>query len=229
MEFKPVYDVMIEAPTLESFTKSCVLLKDYSRGTSETIIPRVALQAPILDIESRIIPYLRTALANSTGVGGMVVSDDDAAYQVDEASNTAERAALTGKKWIGIKSKLEIQDITPGATMKAEDFLLSLQSLDNYRLGLYGLDNGGLFEKKAHTLETEEAVNRGNVGLIMQDGLTLRQDFCDIVNSIWGLGIGVMVSETTVGMDLDGNGLAMDQDNNPGPANDDEGGKESDV
>ena len=31
-----------------------------------------------------------------------------------------------------------------------------LQSLDNLRLSTYGIDNGGLFEKKAHKLEEEQ-------------------------------------------------------------------------
>lgn len=60
-----------------------------------------------------------------------------------------------------------------------------MQSLDNFRLSLYGLKNGGIFEKDSAYVNTITAGNiQNNVGLVYQDGLTLRQKFCDIVNSI---------------------------------------------
>ena len=62
--------------------------------------------------------------------------------------------------------------------------MLAMQSLDNLRLSGYGIDNGGLFEKKAHELQSEADINGGPVGLVMQDGLSIRQNFCNIVNSI---------------------------------------------
>ena len=94
--------------------------------------------------------------------------------------------------------------MSTGQVAKAEEFLLAMQSLDNFRLSTYGLDNGGLFQKKSHMLEAEQEMNMGSVGLINQDGLTLRQDFCDIVNSITGLGMWCEISENVVGVDIDG-------------------------
>ena len=44
----------------------------------------------------------------------------------------------------------------------------------------------------------------------MQDGLSIRQNFCNIVNSIWGLGIWCEPSENINGMDMDGDGDAYD-------------------
>ena len=87
-----------------------------------------------------------------------------------------------------------------------------MQSLDNLRLSGYGLENGGLFEKKAHILESENAVNQANVGLVLQDGLSIRQNFCNIVNSIWGLGIWCEMNEAAVNADLDGDGVNYDRD-----------------
>lgn len=73
-------------------------------------------------------------------------------------------------------------------------------------MSLYGLDNGGLFQKKSHMLEAEQEMNAGNVGLILRDSLNQRQTFCNRVNSIWGLGIWCDVSEVVLGIDKTGDG-----------------------
>jgi len=68
-------------------------------------------------------------------------------------------------------------------------------------------------------LQTEANQNSSNTALILQDGLTNRQRFCDIINSIWGLGIWVESSEVSLGADKDANGIIEDdftQDGTPG-------------
>ena len=90
-----------------------------------------------------------------------------------------------------------------------------MQSLDNFRLSMYGLDNGGLFQKKSHVLEAEQEMNTGTTGLILRDSLQCRQDACNIINSIWGLNIWVEPSEVISGLDTNGDGqLGSNEDNN---------------
>jgi hypothetical protein len=67
-------------------------------------------------------------------------------------------------------------------------------------------------------LQTEQDMAGGAVGLILQDGLTKRQLFCDIVNSIWGLGIWCDVSETVSGTDKNLDGELSDQTEPQTPA-----------
>ena len=62
-------------------------------------------------------------------------------------------------------------------------------------------------------------MNAGNEQLIYQDGLTLRQKFCDIVNSIWGLGIWCEASELVTGMDTNMDGVIMDNQDQSGIPN----------
>ena len=110
-----------------------------------------------------------------------------------------------------------------------------MQAMDNLRLSFLGLDNGGLFQKKAHLLEAEQKANTGNAGLVLQDGLKQRQAFCDLVNSIWGLGIWCDISEVVEGIDKDGNGEISDQQDQSGaesgaqPENNDDGGDEDGI
>lgn len=211
---KPIYSVYTteEGLTLDEFNNNCVLLSDYSKQISQTTLPRQTLNEGIIDVEADCIPFLRTALLNSTGVMGMRVNNQDEYSSVSQASISVNNAALAGHKYIPIIGSVDFQDLTGGETAKSEEFLQTMQSLDNFRLGTIGLENGGLFQKKAHMLQDEQSMNAGaGIGPIMQDGLTLRQTFCDIVNSIWGLGIWCEVSETVDELDRDMNGALEDE------------------
>lgn len=197
LNFKPVYDIVdlndfenSSSEEMDSFLKnSCVLLKDYSEQVSQTNIPRQILNDPVLDIMSECVPFLRTALLNSTGIQGMRVDQESDAESVYAASSALNKAALTGQKYVPIVGHTEFQDLTSGATLKSEEFLLAMQALDNYRLSLYGLSTGGLFQKKSHMLESEQSMNASTTGLVLYDSLKYRQDFCTIINSIWGIGM----------------------------------------
>ena len=134
----------------------------------------------------------------------MRVNSQDEYANVEAASRSINRAALEGKKWVPVVGNVDFQDLTGGEVAKAEEFLLAMQSLDNYRLSLYGLDNGGLFQKKSHMLEAEQKMNTGTTGLVLRDSLQCRQDACNIINSIWGLDIWCEPSEVVLGMDTDG-------------------------
>lgn len=205
----PRYEVMTdpEEATVENVLDSCVILRDYSQQISQTILPRSTVNESVLNVMAECIPLMRTALINSTGVNGMKVSNEDEQSNVKAASLAIQRAALNGEKWIPIVGQVEFQEMVSGPTSKAEEFLLAMQSLDNYRLSLYGLDNGGLFQKRSHMLEAEQRMNNGNSGIILQDGLYQRQEFCDIVNSWFGLSIYCEISETVNNIDVNGDML----------------------
>ena len=193
---------------LNKIEKSCVLLHDYTPQISQTNIPRQILNDPILDVMSDCVPFMRTALLNGTGVMGMRVGNEIENASVDAASNAINRAALEGRKYVGIVGNLDFQELTGGNVAKAEEFLLAMQGIDNYRLSLYGLDNGGLFQKKSHMLEAEQEMNAGNTGLVAEDGLRNRQTFAVIANSIFGTQIWCEPSECTLGIDRDGDYVA---------------------
>lgn len=200
---KPIYEVLAEDPDIKTLKEGCVLLCDYCKQISQTNIPRQILQDTLIDFEAKIPAYMNTALKSATGVDGMRVMNEDQSANVRFASDALEEAALTGQKWIPVVAAQEFQELTAHSAGKAEEFLLAMQSIDNLRLSFLGLDNGGLFQKKAHMLESENQMNSGKVQLIYQDGLTLRQEFCDIVNSIWNLGIYVASSDTVTDNDSD--------------------------
>lgn len=57
-------------------------------------------------------------------------------------------------------------------------------------------------------LEAEQEMNQGNTGLVAEDGLRNRQSFCIICNTIWGLSMWCEPSESTIGVDRDGDLVA---------------------
>lgn len=223
IKLKPTYDVLLPEELLEegisALTDRCVLLKDYSHGLSQTVISRSIVNNPIIELESEILPFMRTALIRATGVKGMRVGTSDEQSNVEAANRSMLAAALSGKVNIPIVGTVDFQELNDGTVGKADEFLMTLQGVDNFRLSTYGLDNGGLFQKRQHMLQSEQEMNAaggGSVGLIMQDGLTLRQTFCDIVNSIWGIGIWCDISETVSGTDKNMDGELSDQQDQSG-------------
>ena len=185
LKLKCVYGMkMPEDLKQKDFEESTVLLHDYTKQMSQTIVARQVVNEPLLDVMAECIPFMRTALISSTGINGIRVNDADQQQNVADAARSVERAALTGNPWVPIVGNIEFQELTNGQLGKAEEYMLAMQSLDNLRLSGYGIDNGGLFEKKAHELQSEADINGGPVGLVLQDGLSIRQNFCNIVNSI---------------------------------------------
>lgn len=206
-----VHDIFLEEVSTNVMDESCVLLWDHCIGISQMNTPREIINDPLIDVMADCIPFLRTALLNSTGIEGMRVPTENEQSNVEAASASIDRAALTGRKFIPIIASLELQEITGGEVAKSEEFLLTMQGLDNYRLSTYGLKNGGLFQKKAHMLQDEQDA-AGISNSAMEDGLWQRQHFCDIVNSIWGLGIWCEIAEPQIEVDRNGDGEASENE-----------------
>ena len=223
--FNVRYDIKLDVQDVDDLTSTAVILRDYSQQISQTVLPMSLRQEWILKMMAETTSFLRTKLIIGTGVNGLKVNDASQVGDVNDLSNGLLQAATSGKPYVGVIGGVEVEGLekTNPGTMRSEDYLMALQSLDNIRLSSYGLDNGGIFEKKAHITNDELAMNGSSVGLVMQDALSRRKEFCDIVNSIWGLNIDVIPSETVLGMDLNGDGIIADDEKasveNPTAAN----------
>ena len=225
---KPIYGIKsLEDLTIDDFEGGCVLLHDYAKQISQTTISRQTLNEPVLQIEAEMLPLMRTACILGTGVKGMRVQDEDQQAQVKLAGQNLYEAAIKGEGYVPIVGNVDFQELTDGANLKGADYMQAMESIDNFRLGLHGLDNGGLFQKKAHMLETEQAQQGGAVGLVFQNRLSERQKFCDIVNSIWDIGMWCEPSEAVLGGDVNGDGFGYDREQ-PG-TEEGEGGSDNDT
>lgn len=200
--YEPVYSMFVETPTWKDITSKCVLLKDRSAQFGQfNPGPRSAINKPVIELEAKILPYMNTVLMNSTGVDGIITNTVDDATSMLLMNRATEQAALSGKRWVPILQGFQLQDISSHSAGDTTTFLQVMESLDNYRLGTMGLENGGLFQKKAHMLGMEQQMAQASNGLVLDDGLAHRQEFCNIVNSLTGIGIYCVVNESEQGYD----------------------------
>lgn len=209
-----VYDVMEEDEVDdEVIEKSTVLLHDYTKQRSELIIPRQALNECILSSMADIVCYFDNAMLIGSGVEGYRVETADAVSEVKRLAGAMYKSAINKTPYVAVSGTINFQELTTGSKKYAvADFLMGFQGLDNLRLSTYGISNGGVYEKKAHTLEKEMEINNSNMYSPEQDGISIRQRFCNIVNSIWGTEIWCEPAEAVIGMDLNGDGVDYDRD-----------------
>lgn len=211
---RPVYSVEDAFEMKYDPREACVLLSDYSKGISQTVISRDTLHDGLIDAEAEAFPLARTCLIAESGIKGMRVNDEGQYASVKAASQSITHAALTGDPWVPFVGNIEFQDFTSGGSpAKTEEYLTYMQSLDNFRLSLMGLQTGGIFQKKDHMLQSEFDKNSSNTSLVYEDGLKIRQNFANMCNVIFGTIITVEPSEMAVANDKDMDGDYTDDEN----------------
>lgn len=208
-----VKDVVVfdDEVTEDLLLKSGVILRDYTNQMGQMGEPRYTLNDRLLELEADCLCFVRTNLLVNSGIQALRVPDADSAAEVVNFTDQMYNSALNGSPYVAITAKVDLQEIQPNSTTKASEYFLALQSVDNLILSTYGIENTGIYEKSAHILESENAVNMSNVSLVNQDGITQRQNFCNIVNSIWDLGIWCEIAEPVVGYDMNRDGVAYDE------------------
>lgn len=199
--------------TPQDFENSCVIIRDYTpQGDINSGIPRATLQEGILGLEASILPYMRTNLMNNTGVMGIKVTDQAEANQVTEAANAMDDAAKAGSPWIPLMQQLDRQPLNNGGSSDSSTYLQAYQAVDNLRLSFLGINKSGIYDKSQYVNTMSTRLNTP-VQLSLTDALQCRQDACNIINSIWPLGITCEISETVLGTDYTGDGEASDSQN----------------
>ena len=215
---KEIYEVPIDY--IPDINKSCVILRDYVNGIEQNNQPRFKLNEGLVNLESQMIPFLRTALLGLTGISGLRVNSEDEQSNVRAAAQSVKQAALTGSCWIPVVGGLDFQNFDKPNIGDANQFLLSMQAIDNLRLSTLGLKNGGLFEKQGTILQSESDMANSNTDLILQDGLSIRQEFCNIVNKVFNLHIWCEAKEQQdellMGDNPDNNNQFENENNNDG-------------
>lgn len=209
LEFDVIYDLpkADHVFTKEDLNGKCILISDYSKQISQQVISRQLLNDPLIDLEADLLPFARTALLNSTGVQGMRVQGTDEYSNVLAANKMVDAAALAGSRFIPIVGQVDFQELaSKGPITNADQFLMTMQSIDNYRLMQHGVDSGGIFQKQAHMLESENEMNAGKSCFAMQDRLANRQQACDLANAWWGIGMWADASQPAIGVDKDMDG-----------------------
>lgn len=206
-----VYDFQLENMKWKDFTGKCVICYDYSKQLSQTILPRQQLNEAIIDYEADMIPYMHTALLNATGVEGVRVNSDDEQAELRVASAGVQNAALNGLKWLPLRGRVDFQSLGVQSASQAQEYLLAMQSMDNFRQMSMGLGDGTLFQTRSHMLQAQADMAIGRTTGIYQDCLDNRQEFANLVNSVFGLGTWCEDPGLEAGYDRSMEGLTTDE------------------
>ena len=172
-----------------------VIIRDYTNQLSQEIIPRWQLNDCLCRLEAECMCYLNTAMMIGSGISGVRVPDTDSMEAVLEGALGLKQYAINGVAWVPIKGAIDFQELTNGTREGMSDYFLTMQSLDNFRLSTYGLENTGVFEKQSHILNDENQINQQKNQLVKEDSLKIRERFCEIANKLFGLNISVKNSE----------------------------------
>lgn len=192
------YDAICVEKDIEgkNVDECAVIIKDYIPQQSwDTNIARAFIQEPFLDVMADCIPFMRTNLLASTGVKGVVVSDDDSGREVMNANQKLYNAGLSGDINIPITGTRQYEDLASTPAAKANEYLQAFQALDNVRKSMYGIKNGGAYKKSQYQNDQEQEINNASQSSAMDSGLELRRDFANLANKLWGLNITVDVNE----------------------------------
>lgn len=203
LKLKVLYDVpeeVLDQEKAKDFdpTKYTVILRDYTPQLSQTDIPRAFMQESLIDFKSDLLPYMRTALTNATGIVGVRVQNQDEYSNIQAANATLKDAALNGKMFVPIVGQVEMQELTGNGSLRSQEFLLAYQGAENFQKEIYGIGSNGLMQKASHMLANEQAMNQASGSAPFNDGLNWRQWWCNMVNILFGTQCWCDVGDNTM-------------------------------
>ncbi len=210
-KFRVVNTIKTEV-TLEDLENSAVILRDRTPDLSGYVTPQAIMNKALIEYEAEIYTFMRTNLINATGVTGIKVNGQDEEQEVLKANVALVHAAKTAQKYVPIVSKtVDLQELVQ-SNGNTQEFLQAAQAIHNLRMTLNGLPASGVYDKSQYVSKPQVSLNAGSIdaALVLQDKYTRRDEFCNIVASIWGIGIDCLPSENIVMADLDNNGVAFD-------------------
>jgi hypothetical protein len=230
LNFNVVKEVALDFNEVaDNYENGCVLIRDYTQQYGELGISRQVLQDSLIDTLAEAIPLARTNMIANSGVTAMRVNDESAVPNVMAANQSIEHAALSGQYLIPISSPIEFQDITnKGRASLSQDFMVYLEALNNHRLSFLGIDSTGTYQKSTYVNQVQSANANTAISLVLNDGLLQRQRACDLINSIWGLGVWCTLNESLIG-DINMDGVPLEQLDQSGIANDQPIGQVNEV
>jgi len=210
---KPLYSLEDAFEAIENgenlLDDYCIILNDYTPGIAQMQIPRYKLQEVLIDMMAEALPIARTSAITHCGVTAVNVTTEDEADQVYILAKALPELAKNGVGFMPVigANAGDRQPITKDGGYNIEEYLKYLESLNNQRLNNLGLGNDGIYQKNQYK-NNSEVMASATTNRYFEDGLSLRQDFCDLVN-LWSLEVGgldlwVEPTESAVEQDMNG-------------------------
>ena len=180
---------------IEDSENKAVILTDSSLAVSQDFTPMEYLIRPFIEQLTDILVLVNIDLITSAKVFYVVAKDESQKTAIEQEFAGLDQKILNGKRVIVVTSKTDLKELNGNSAKDTARYFQSYQSIDNLRKDIIGGDNGGTFMKQEHTTEKETETNSnggsdGGSG-VMNNALRMRQDFCLIINYVFGLDVSV--------------------------------------
>lgn len=170
-----------------------VILTDSTLEVSQDYISMQQLALPFNEQLTDILVLVNMDLISSAKAFYIVAKDADQKDAIEAELANMDNRILNGKRYVVVTSPTKLEELTGSSVKDTARYFQSYQSIDNLRKDLIGQDNGGTFMKQEHTTEMETETNSNSGSAVLNNALRMRQDFCKIANSVFGLNIEVEV------------------------------------
>lgn len=162
-----------------------IILNDSSLGISQQPIIRSNYVRPILHLLSTLIQIINTAMFGCADHNAVTVDNESEYESFNQQVDAINRDILLGRRFTPIIGKMPITPLKTGNTANLEGLFNTFNSLTNFLKSITGIANPGVFDKKAHLLQEEQALNGSNADDIYYNGLRMRQEFCLMVQAYY--------------------------------------------
>lgn len=176
-----------------------VILTDSTLEISQDYTPMAYLIRPIVEQMVDILVLVNIDLVTSAKHFYIIAKDQDQKEAIEQEFANLDRRILNGKRYTVVTSATDLKELAGTSPKDSARYFQSFQSIDNLRKDLIGSDNGGTFMKQEHTTEMETETNSNSSSFVLNNALRMRQEFCKIVNKVFGLNIQVDVKNASEG------------------------------
>ena len=196
-------------------SEAAVILTDSTLEISQDYTPMAYLIRPIVEQMVDILVLVNIDLITSAKHFYIVAKDADQKESIEEEFANLDRRILNGKRYTVVTSPTQLTELNGSSPKDTARYFQSFQSIDNLRKDIIGSDNGGTFMKQEHTTMMETETNSNSGSFILNNALRMRQDFCDIVNKVFGLDISVDVKNGSEGEIVEEAGIQYKERDEP--------------
>lgn len=183
-----VYDLPFTEEAFKDIQKGKtvgIILNDSSLGISQQPIIRSNHVRPILHLLATLIQIINTAMFGCADHNAVTVQNESELESFNQQVEAINQDILKGKRFTGIIGQFPITPLKTGNTANLEGLFNTFNSLNNLLKSITGIANPGVFDKKAHLLQEEQALNGSNADDIYYNGLRMRQEFCLMVQAYY--------------------------------------------
>lgn len=170
-----------------------VILNDSTLEISQDLTPQNILISPVIEQMVEILVLVNIDLINSAKVWTIIAMDEEQKKAIEMEFEDMDNRILSGKRVIVVTEKTGVLKELSGEKNSKDSnrYFQVYQSFDNLRKDILGVSNAGTFMKNSIQTDSEVEQNHNQGTQVMQNALRQRQEFCEIINKLWGLNVSV--------------------------------------